>query len=105
MDKNYIIEGITNTLRTKKKRYIKDSFYYEYKEFKKFSYKVINKIPIYLSKLKDINIDLENYSIVTDNLGIFLNYDNKIFIKLRKDKEDRFIIDFIKIDDSIFSDR
>ena len=105
MDKNYIIEGITNTLKTKKKRYIKDSFYYEYKEFKKFSYKVISKIPIYLSKLKDINIDLENYSIATGNLGIFLNYDNKIFIKLRKDRDDRFIIDFIKIDDFIFSDR
>ena len=102
MDKNYIIEGITNTLKTKKKRYTKESFYYEYKEFKNFSYKVINKIPIFLSKLKDINIDLENYSIVTDNLGIFLNYDNKIFIKLRKNRNNRFIIDFILIDDSIF---
>ena len=102
MDKNYIIEGITNTLKTKKKRYTKESFYYEYKEFKNFSYKVINKIPIFLSKLKDVNIDLNNSSMIMDNLGIFLNYDNKIFIKLRKNRDNRFIIDFIKISDSIF---
>ena len=102
MDKNYIIEGITNTLRTKKKRYKNDSFYYEYGNFKSFSHKVISKISIYLSKLKDININLENYSILTDNLGTFLNYDNKIFIKLRKNRDNRFILDFIKIDDSIF---
>ena len=102
MNKEYIIEGITNTLKTKKKRYTKNSSYYEYKEFKNFSYKAIGKIPIFLSKLKDININLENYSIITDNLGTFLNYDNKIFIKLRKSRDNRFIIDFIKIDDSIF---
>ena len=102
MDKNYIIEGITNTLRTKKKRYKNDSFYYEYGNFKNFSYKVINKIPIYLSKLKDINIDLKNPSTTIDNFGVYLNYDNKIFIKLRKNRDNRFIIDFIKIDDSIF---
>ena len=102
MDKNYIIEGITNTLKTKKKRYTKESFYYEYKEFKNFSYKVINKIPIFLSKLKDVNIDLNNSSMIIDNLGIFLNYDNKIFIKLRKSKKYKFALDFIKIDNSIF---
>ena len=102
MDKNYIIEGITNTLKTKKKRYKKEGFYYEYGSFKNFGYKNINKIAVFLSKLKNININLENYSIITDNLGTFLNYDNKIFIKLRKNRDNRFIIDFIKIDDSIF---
>ena len=102
MDKNYIIEGITNTLKTKKKRYKKEGFHYEYGNFKNFGYKAINKIPVFLSKLKDINLDLKNSTMTIDNFGVHLNYDNKIFIKLRKSKEYKFTLDFIKIDDSIF---
>ena len=102
MDKNYIIEGITNTLKTKKKRYKNDSFYYEYNNFKKFSIKALNRTKEYLLKLKDIDIDETRFYITIHNDGCFFGNSNKIMLSLKKDRNNRFIIDFIKIDDSIF---
>ena len=102
MNKEYIIEGITNTLRTKKKRYKKDSFYYEYGNFKKFSIKALNKTKEYLLKLKDINIDETRFYTTIHSDGFFFGNSNKFMLSLKKDRDNRFIIDFIKIDDSIF---
>ena len=104
MDKNYIIEGITNTLKTKKKRYTKDSFYYEYNNFKKFSIKALNKTKEYLLKLKDINIDEDRFYITIHSQGCFFGDSNKFMLSLKKDRDNRFIIDFIKIDGSIFDE-
>ena len=102
MDKNYIIEGITNTLKTKKKRYIKNYSYYEYKKFKKFSIKALNKTKEYLLKLKDINIDDDRFYITIHSQGCFFGNSDKFMLSLKKDRNNRFVIDFIKIDDSIF---
>ena len=53
-------------------------------------------------KLKDINIDETRFYITIHKDGFFFGNSNKFMLSLKKDRDNRFIIDFIKIDDSIF---